>query len=113
MSAEELAELLSNPALREDVQLVDVREQWEWDTARVAGFKLLPLSQFSSWAGGITTQLDPAKETVVLCHHGVRSMQMAQVGGKGTGCGCWERRGAGFGYGEPGTGGRSCCATAE
>lgn len=78
MSAEELAELLSNPALREDVQLVDVREQWEWDTAHVEGFKLLPLSQFSSWAGGITTVLDPAKETVVLCHHGVRSMQMAQ-----------------------------------
>jgi rhodanese-related sulfurtransferase len=33
----------------EDVQLVDVREQWEFDTAQLPGFKLFPLSQFQEW----------------------------------------------------------------
>ncbi|KXZ53644.1 hypothetical protein GPECTOR_6g561 [Gonium pectorale] len=78
MSASELAEMLSNPALREDVQLLDVREEWEWQTARIPGFTLLPLSTFSAWAGDITSRLNTERETVVLCHHGVRSMQMAQ-----------------------------------
>ncbi|GIL82881.1 hypothetical protein Vretimale_8384 [Volvox reticuliferus] len=78
IAAEELAEVLTNPALREDVQLVDVREEWEWQTARIPGFQLLPLSDFSSWAPNIRSVLDPKKEVVVLCHHGVRSMQMAQ-----------------------------------
>ncbi|GLI67281.1 hypothetical protein VaNZ11_011466 [Volvox africanus] len=78
MPAEELAELLTNPALREDVQLVDVREEWEWQTARISGFQLLPLNSISSWAPNIRSVLDPEKEVVVLCHHGVRSMQVAQ-----------------------------------
>lgn len=59
---------------------MDVREDFEFSTSRIPGFKLMPLSRFSEWSGDITARLDPSKETVVLCHHGVRSMQMAQVG---------------------------------
>lgn len=58
---------------------MDVREQWEFDTAKLPHFKLFPLSQASSWAPNIDQQLDPDTETVVLCHHGMRSMQMAGV----------------------------------
>ncbi|PNW81302.1 hypothetical protein CHLRE_07g350400v5 [Chlamydomonas reinhardtii] len=78
MNPEELYEMIHNPALLEDVQLVDVREDFEFSTSRIPGFKLMPLSRFSEWSGDITARLDPSKETVVLCHHGVRSMQMAQ-----------------------------------
>jgi hypothetical protein len=65
---------------------VDVREPWEYDTAKLPHFKLFPLSQASSWAANIEDQLDPEKETVVLCHHGMRSMQMAGVSVNSRGC---------------------------
>ncbi|GLC53264.1 hypothetical protein PLESTB_000726100 [Pleodorina starrii] len=81
LSAAALAEMLEAPpeVLREEgVQLVDVREEWEWQTARIPGFQLLPLSAFDDWAPGIKQRLHPEGQVVVLCHHGVRSMQMAQ-----------------------------------
>ena len=62
----------------EGVQFVDVREQREWDLARVSAFTLMPLSTFSEWSEKVSTMLDPSKETVCMCHHGMRSMQMAQ-----------------------------------
>jgi rhodanese-related sulfurtransferase len=63
----------------EEVQFIDVREQHEFNIARLPNFKLLPLSESSEWAPTIQEQLDPAAETVVLCHHGVRSMNAAMV----------------------------------
>lgn len=32
--------------------------------------------RFEEWGPSIKQRLDPEKETVVLCHHGVRSMQV-------------------------------------
>lgn len=61
----------------EDVQFIDVREDWEFQTARLPHFKLWPLSKSEEWVGAVKTDLDPSKETVVLCHHGMRSMSMA------------------------------------
>lgn len=61
-----------------------MREQWEYDTAKLPNFKLFPLSQASNWSQNIEDQLDPDTETVVLCHHGMRSMQMAGVSHNGT-----------------------------
>jgi hypothetical protein len=63
----------------EEVQFVDVREPWEHSTAKLPHFKLFPLSDSGSWAPTIDDTLDPQTETVVLCHHGMRSMQMAGV----------------------------------
>ena len=62
-----------------EVQLVDVREPHEAEIARLPHFQLLPLSQNSAWAPTISTTLDPDKETLVMCHHGMRSMNMATV----------------------------------
>lgn len=62
----------------EDLQLIDVREEEEIAIARLDGFENLPLSQFSQWSEQITTRFDPNAETLVLCHHGVRSAQMCQ-----------------------------------
>ncbi len=68
----DLADLPSELA----VQLVDVREPEELAIARIDGFINLPLSQFESWGNQIHSLLDLNTETLVLCHHGVRSMQM-------------------------------------
>ncbi|NJO77868.1 MAG: rhodanese-related sulfurtransferase [Cyanobacteria bacterium RM1_2_2] len=61
-----------------DLQLIDVREPSEIATASIDGFTPLPLSQFAEWSGQIQAQFDPNIETIVLCHHGVRSAQMCQ-----------------------------------
>ena len=53
------------------LQLVDVREAHEFETAALPGFILRPLSAFDA------TGLDPAVRTLVLCHHGVRSARVA------------------------------------
>lgn len=66
------AELAARRQRGERVRLIDVREPLEHDMARVEGAELLPLSRFEEWAGA----LDPAAETVVMCHHGMRSAQV-------------------------------------
>lgn len=57
--------------------VLDVREPWEFQTAHVTpeGFELLnlPIGQIPSQL----TQLDPERPTACLCHHGMRSMQVA------------------------------------
>ncbi len=59
-----------------DRQFVDVREPQELELAQIDGFQNLPLSAFGEWSSQILTILDPEKETLVLCHHGMRSAQM-------------------------------------
>src|SRR5512146_1007069 len=58
------------------VQLIDVREPHELELAALQGFMNLPLSQFEQWSEQISSVLDPHAETIVMCHHGVRSAQM-------------------------------------
>lgn len=74
ITVEELAQRLADPD--NDLQLVDVREQGELATAQLADCIHLPLSQAEQWSQNIETYLDPNKETLVLCHHGMRSAQM-------------------------------------
>ncbi|MBD2580113.1 rhodanese-like domain-containing protein [Oscillatoria sp. FACHB-1406] len=74
ISVEELAQrrIESDRAL----QLIDVREPQEIAIACLPGFEVLPLSEFAEWSGDILTRFDPQVETLVICHHGVRSAQM-------------------------------------
>ncbi|MBW4692044.1 MAG: rhodanese-related sulfurtransferase [Lyngbya sp. HA4199-MV5] len=76
ISVAELKQLLE--ADSNQVQFVDVREANELAIAQLDGFEHLPLSDFAEWSQAIQTRLDPQKETIVLCHHGVRSAQMCQ-----------------------------------
>ncbi|MBE9177560.1 rhodanese-related sulfurtransferase [Oculatella sp. LEGE 06141] len=76
ISVEDLVARLN--AASEPVQLVDVREPEELAIAHLPNVKHLPLSQFSEWSGQIQAYLDPHAETVVMCHHGMRSAQMCQ-----------------------------------
>lgn len=61
-----------------NLQLVDVREPEELELAQLDGFINLPLSQYGEWSSQIRSRLDPTAETIVMCHHGMRSMQMCQ-----------------------------------
>jgi rhodanese-related sulfurtransferase len=76
ISVEELAVRLAD----EDphLQLIDVRETQEVAIAYIERFAVLPLSEFSQWSAQIKTRFNPDAETLVLCHHGVRSAQMCQ-----------------------------------
>ena len=56
-----------------DPLLLDVREPWEFAICHIAGSELIPMGQIPASLGG----LDPARETVVICHHGIRSRQVA------------------------------------
>lgn len=54
--------------------VVDVREPWEAEIAKVPGAKLIPLGEFTARAG----ELPRDKPLLVMCHHGGRSMQATQ-----------------------------------
>jgi len=54
--------------------LLDVREPWEFQLCHLDGAQLIPMGQ-------VPTALDTLerdRETVVICHHGVRSRQVAE-----------------------------------
>lgn len=55
--------------------LLDVRETWEYDICHIDGARLLPMRQVLQQLDA----LDPGAETVVICHHGIRSYQIARV----------------------------------
>ncbi|MBW4644346.1 MAG: rhodanese-related sulfurtransferase [Goleter apudmare HA4340-LM2] len=76
ISVEDLAQCLS--AKDSSVQLVDVREPQELAIASIEGFVNLPLSEFGEWSAEVPTLFNPDAETLVLCHHGLRSAQMCQ-----------------------------------
>lgn len=53
--------------------LLDVREPWEYETARLPNSTLMPMGDISSRAHA---ELDPDAPIVVLCHHGARSLSV-------------------------------------
>src|SRR6266568_7290888 len=60
--------------LRENkARLIDVREPWEFATARIEGSVAMPMGDVPARAH---RELDPDEHLVVLCHHGMRSMNV-------------------------------------
>ena len=57
----------------ENFTLLDVRESWEFETAKISSAKLMPMGEVPSRAH---QELDPEDHIVVVCHHGVRSMNV-------------------------------------
>ena len=53
--------------------LLDVREPWEFQYCHIANSKLIPMGEILDQ---IHT-LDPEREIVIICHHGIRSRQVA------------------------------------
>ena len=58
----------------ENVVLIDVREQWEYNIAKIEGAQLIPLGTL----GSEYKKLDPQAEIVMQCHKGMRSMDATQ-----------------------------------
>lgn len=77
IDVQELSTNMEDPEFLQNAQLLDVREPDEIATASIEGFKSYPLSQFGKWAPTVAEDLDPSKDTFVLCHHGMRSLQAA------------------------------------
>ena len=49
--------------------LLDIREPWEIERAHLPHSHCIPMDELQTRA----PELDPDRETVVLCHHGIRS----------------------------------------
>ncbi len=72
LTAAELSAWLGD-AGRAKPLLLDVREPWEYQKARIEGSQLVPMGEIPARLG----ELDPDREVITICHHGGRSMQVA------------------------------------
>jgi rhodanese-related sulfurtransferase len=59
----------------EDVQVIDVREQYEWDAGRMPGVRHIELERVASQAATI----DKDRPVVFQCRLGARSLMAAQA----------------------------------
>jgi molybdopterin/thiamine biosynthesis adenylyltransferase/rhodanese-related sulfurtransferase len=62
-------ELAARLDAKEDLELIDVREQYEWQLGRLPTARLIPLGQLP----GALSTLDSTREIVVYCRSGIRS----------------------------------------
>jgi rhodanese-related sulfurtransferase len=71
ITVDQLKQLLSteNPPL-----LLDVREPWEYSTAHIEPSTLIPMNEIP---GRAHQELDEDAPILVLCHHGARSLSVA------------------------------------
>jgi rhodanese-related sulfurtransferase len=60
-----------------DIQLVDCREQYEWDAGRIEGALHIPLNDVMAGVG--SGVLDLAKPVAVICRSGNRSELASQM----------------------------------
>lgn len=70
ITVKELSSILSEQ--KDGRRIIDVREQDEYDIARIEGTELIPLSQFIVRA---PKELSTGEKIIIFCHHGGRSMQ--------------------------------------
>ena len=69
ISAKKLNELLKQA---EKIQIIDVREHFEWDICHIEGALNIPMNLIIESLNKISKEIT----TVVMCHHGVRSMNV-------------------------------------
>lgn len=81
ISAKKLEEILQT---RQPIELIDVREEHEWNMIRIPQAKLIPLSQFPDRY----QEIDFDREVYIFCRTGARSGQacawLAQNGKQAT-----------------------------
>jgi rhodanese-related sulfurtransferase len=69
ISPAEAAQILREKGAR----LVDVRESWEFATTHIEGSMPMPMGEVPTRA---QKELDVDERLVIVCHHGVRSMNV-------------------------------------
>jgi len=72
ITAPELAAWLADDTRAKPV-LLDVRENWEFETCHIDGSVLMPMNTIPARID----DLDEDAEIVCICHHGARSMNVA------------------------------------
>ena len=72
ITAKELKERLDRG---DDLQIIDVREPNEYETARIEGAKLIPLGQVANRM----SEIDASRETIVHCKLGGRSAKAIET----------------------------------
>lgn len=55
-------------------KVIDVRQDWEYQKCHIDGSHHIPMDQIED----NIDRLDPDEPIVVVCHHGMRSFQVAQ-----------------------------------
>lgn len=75
LTAPQLAARLSAPGGAERVQLVDVREEWEFAIGSIPGARLMPLGALPA----MLDVLDADRPVIAYCHHGIRSLTALAV----------------------------------
>jgi len=73
LTPRELADMLGRDEQGARPILLDVREPWEFDICRLDGARLIPMRQIPA----SLEQLHTGQPVVVICHHGIRSQQVA------------------------------------
>ena len=68
-------ELARELAAGESPLLLDVRQPWEWEIARIEGSRLVPLGDLASRL----REVDTRAAIVTICHHGLRSAQAREL----------------------------------
>ncbi len=71
LTVQELQSLMQ-VAPNERPRLLDVREAWEFQLARIEGSELVPMRDIPNQVEA----LERTHPTVVICHHGTRSLQV-------------------------------------
>ena len=72
LSAQEVHEHLKQANTRP--LILDVREPWEHAVCHLEGAELVPMRQVPM----ALEQLEPERETIVVCHHGIRSLSVCR-----------------------------------
>lgn len=65
--------VLARRAANPELLLLDVRWPEEWEIHHIPGATLLPMPQVMAYL----PNMDVARETIVVCEHGVRSLMVA------------------------------------
>jgi|TARA_B100001105_G_scaffold246687_1_gene230614 rhodanese-related sulfurtransferase len=66
-------EEFKNYLTENEVDLIDVREEWEIEICKITGAINSPMSQIEE----TFIELNPDHNLALYCHHGMRSMQVA------------------------------------
>lgn len=75
ISVEEFAELIK---CKQQIQLLDVRENLEFHTYNVGGINI-PLGQLPQIIADDDLELNPAEPIIVICQRGIRSKTAKQI----------------------------------
>ena len=69
ISVNEFAELINSD---QEIQILDVREYFEWDICHIEGAQNIPMNLIDECIDEVSKH----DTTVVICHHGIRSLNV-------------------------------------